>query len=155
MIEDEKINKYVRDVCEILSVEVPIILYEGNDTQKNSSAQTVFANGTYTLKIVDGSINPSDTYFVVARELRHMWQMITDRKKYFGDYLVAPNISEEDQSAQISEIDCTAFAMYIMRRFFSLTPKVINSPEISNLIELRYNAIVNNYNDENTSKNNA
>ncbi len=155
MIEDEKIKQYVKDVCEVLCVDAPIVLYEGDDMQKNSSAQTVFANGTYTLNIVDGSINPSDTYFVVARELRHMWQMITDRKKYFSDYLVAPNISEEDQNAQISEIDCTAFAIYIMRRFFSLTPKIINSPETSNLVDLRYNAIANYYNAENTSKNNA
>ena len=97
------------------------------------------------LNITDGSTNPTDTYFVVAREVRHMWQMMNDRKKYFTDYLTSPSISFEDQNAQISEIDSTAFAIYIIRKFFSLTPKIINSPETSNLIDLRYNYIVKTY----------
>lgn len=145
MIEDTKIKKYVKDICDILSVDVPIILYEGDDMKKDSSAQTVYANGVYTLNITDGSTNPTDTYFVVAREVRHMWQMMKDRKKYFTDYLTSPSISFEDQNAQISEIDSTAFAIYIIRKFFSLTPKIINSPETSNLIDLRYNYMVKTY----------
>lgn len=145
MIEDEKMREYVSNICAILNVETPIIIYNGDDMQGTSSAQTVCENNVYTLRIVDGSTNPTDTYFVVAREVRHMWQMMTDRKKYFRDYLTAPSISQEDQNSQISEIDCTAFAMYIIRKFFSLTPKIINTPETNNLIDLRYNYIVKTY----------
>ena len=117
------INRFIKDVCEILNIATPDISY---DTSHFSSptmmAQCCPDGNTIFIKHCDKP-NP-DHFFAVAHELRHVWQMQVDKHFYFDNYKPIDLISSVDEyNLQEAEIDANAFAGLVMLSFFKLQPQ--------------------------------
>lgn len=63
-----------------------------------------------------------DTFFSVAHELRHLWQIKTNKEYFFGNYKERNVLDVEAFNMQIAEIDAHAFSEVIMRVYFGVKP---------------------------------
>ena len=123
------IEEFVQDVCEILNIDAPTVLYD----TKNFPTSTMMAQYS-----PDGSVifvkkyekpNP-DQLFSIAHELRHVWQMQNDPEFYLSAYKsVDLCTSLEEYNLQIAEIDANAFAGLVMIDFFHIRPLFEGMPE--------------------------
>lgn len=123
MIED-----FIEELCEILSIEIPDVSYDvSNFSSDTMLAQCSPDGSAIYIKKVD---NPSpDHLFSIAHELRHVWQIRTD-KKYTSEYKpVELCASLEEYNLQIAELDANAFAGLIMIDFFHIKPLFEGLPE--------------------------
>ena len=76
-------------------------------------------------------VQDPDTYFSIAHELRHIWQMRTDDDYYFADYKPVNLCSSIEQyNLQPTELDANAFSGLIVYEFFGLQPLFNKVPEI-------------------------
>jgi len=114
------INKYISALCDILHISKPEISYNTkNFKSKTMMAQVDFSGTLYLCK--KSKPNP-DYMFAIAHELRHLWQIKTDKKLYFSDYKTVDILGVEKYNNQLAEIDAHAFASIIMIDFFHLKP---------------------------------
>lgn len=116
------IHDFINDVCNILNISVPEISFDtSNFASDTMMAQIDSSGNTMYLKKFDKP-NP-DQFFSIAHELRHRWQIQTDKEWYFSDYkpreLCA---STEEYNLQFAEIDAHAFAGIVMQEIFRLKP---------------------------------
>lgn len=116
------ISKFISSVCEILNIKEPTVSYDTSKFQSDTMlAQIDSAGTTMYLKAFEGN-NP-DQFFSVAHELRHVWQIRTDKELYFAEYKPRELcVSTEEYNLQLAELDANAFAALIMVDFFKLKP---------------------------------
>ena len=75
-----------------------------------------------------------DSYFAVAHELRHAWQL-KFAPKMFNEYLQPGKLDKEAYVLQPAELDANAFATFVMIDLFSRKPLFYGlSEEIKNKI---------------------
>ena len=116
------IKQYVTTVCQILNINEPTV---SSDTASFSTETTLVQcdpSGS-TIYLKNESPNP-DLLFAIAHELRHVWQVRTNKQLYLSEYKPAALMpSIEDYNLQLAEIDANAFAAIIMTDFFRLQPQ--------------------------------
>lgn len=135
------IEEFIADICELLDIIIPSISYDTSHFQtKTTMAQCELISNTIYLNKLDKP-NP-DYLFVIAHELRHIFQYQDDEQFYLSNYKTSNNCSSiEEYNLQIAEVDANAFASIIMVEYFHMQPqwnglsdKVINA--INNRINL-------------------
>lgn len=55
-----------------------------------------------------------DFIYAIAHELRHIWQMENQKKKYFQNYKTRNELSVDDYNLQPAEIDAHAYALCVL-----------------------------------------
>lgn len=120
---------FVNDVSYILGIDPPNVSYNTDHFSSDTMLAQCAPDGSIIYVKEPESINP-DILFAIAHELRHVWQIRTDKKKYLGDYRPV-NLckSLEEYNLQESEIDANAFAAAVMYELFDLRPLFSNLPE--------------------------
>lgn len=115
------IKKYIKLICEILSIKEPPIQVDAS-VFENSTALAYFDTENKIL-LVPNSPKPSfDTFFALAHELRHAWQIKTNYLLYFSNYKTRKELSVKEYNSQLAEIDANAFAHMIVTSFFGVEP---------------------------------
>ena len=65
-----------------------------------------------------------DFLFAIAHELRHIWQMRTNKDRYIENDLPANMCGSTDEyNQQLAEVDANAFASIVMIDWFGLSPQ--------------------------------
>ena len=116
------IHDFIDDVCDILNISAPVISFDASHFQTDTMMAQIDSSGnTMYLKKFDKP-NP-DQFFFIAHELRHRWQIQTDKEWYFSDYKTRELCaSTEEYNLQFAEIDAHAFAGIVIKEFFHLKP---------------------------------
>lgn len=113
------IDDFIRYVCEILEIEVPTVKVNKNKMATESTLACI-ENGIIYLKTKQPSL---DLLFAISHELRHLWQIKTDRNFYFKDYKTSQEIGNiDDYNKQIAELDANAFGYMIMGANYGVEP---------------------------------
>lgn len=117
------ISNYINSICNILKIATPSISF---DTSKFPSgtmmAQCNIDGNTIYIRKTDKP-NP-DYLFAIAHELRHIWQIQTNKSKFFDYYKPREDCnSVEEYNLQLAEVDANAFAAIIMTNYFHLQPQ--------------------------------
>lgn len=122
MTETENImSDYIEKVCEILEIEIPNVSYDTS----NFSSDTMLAQvcpEEYTLYLKKLEKVNFDGLFILAHELRHLWQY-----KYNFELLEKYQSREkyssiDEYNLQPAEIDANAFGGVVMVTFFKRKP---------------------------------
>ena len=117
------IQDFINDVCNILKISVPHISFDVSDFQSETTMAQIDSPGTTIYLREFDKPNP-DQFFSVAHELRHRWQIQTDKEWFFSDYKPRKLCSSVDEyNLQFAEIDAHAFAGIVMEEFFHLKPQ--------------------------------
>ena len=114
---------FIKEVCDLLEIDIPEISYESS----HFLTETMLAICEPALNIIylrrPKEINP-DFLFVIAHELRHIYQYQTDEYFYLSSYVPSNECSSiEEYNLQIAEVDANAFAAVVMIAMFSIQPK--------------------------------
>lgn len=117
-IDMDKIISFIEKICDILEIEVPIVLISPNDLRTKTQLAALI-NEDLILK--NSSFTP-DTAFAIAHELRHKWQIQNNYKLYFSDYKEVGTTSIEEYNLQLAEVDANAFGAVIMSSLFGIKP---------------------------------
>lgn len=114
------IKEFITDICELLNIKEPYVSYDVADFATDTTmAQCDVANNTIYLYKLDKP-NP-DYLFAIAHELRHIWQIKTNKSKFFDYYKPREDCnSVEEYNLQLAEVDANAFAAIIMTDYFHL-----------------------------------
>ena len=115
------IKKFINDVCDELSIPVPEISFDTSffPTPTTLAVASTVDNIIY-IKPFDKE-NP-DLLFAVAHELRHLWQIRTNKELYLKNYKTRAELDVEAYNLQLAEVDANAFASIIMINWFGLQP---------------------------------
>lgn len=116
------IDDFVNLLCDILDIREPKISFDISDFTTNTMlAQYDPKSKTIYLKNLD---TPNlDQLFAISHELRHIWQIQTNKQLFFSEYKpVELCNSIEEYNLQSAEIDANAFAGMIMIHFFKVKP---------------------------------
>lgn len=108
------INEFIEDVCDILNIEIPNILYGAH--------RTVYESATNTIYISKYNKFTPDLFFALAHELRHVWQYKCHEHEFLSNYKTREVLDVEAYNNQIAEIDANAFASIVMMQMFQLKP---------------------------------
>ena len=140
------VDKFVHDVCGVLSVQAPKIQL-GIDVETTDTTLAVYIPETDTLCVRPYDKFNKDLCFALAHELRHVWQFRTDRARYLDGYKNSTECSGiEEYNLQPAEIDANAFAALIMIGFFHLAPQWNGLPKnVVAAIERRLNELIKEY----------
>ncbi len=108
-------NQIIKDICSLLEIEVPQIVY--SDEHLDTPTQLATVDMTNKVIYIRPNINKShDAVFAIAHELRHLWQGVPK------DHKSNAEASLEEYNNQLHEIDANAFAVLIMINFFGVRP---------------------------------
>lgn len=123
------LKELTTQICEILNIPCPKISYVTSDfPSKTMLAKYVPEENTIYVKDKKISV---DVCFALAHELRHVWQMTTDKNLYFGSYKQAHECSNKvEYNLQLAELDANAFAGIITSDLFHLKPTFEGLPEM-------------------------
>lgn len=115
------INDFITEICSILNINKPSVSYDTSHFATDTMmAQYDPSGNTIYLKKKD---KPDPDYlFSIAHELRHVWQISTNRNLYFSNYQTVNVLGIEKYNNQLAEVDANAFAGLIMIEFFHLKP---------------------------------
>ena len=111
-----KMNDYIRTITDILGIKINIIIENGkSDTQytEKTVAYYKLQNG-YTLYIRKKEAYSIFDMYIIARELRIMWQFNKNFEYYFYGYRLN-GMTEEQYESHISNIDADVFAYLIIK----------------------------------------
>lgn len=116
------ITEYILDLCEILNIKKPDISFDTSNFQtKTMMAQCDISGNTIYLKYVETT---PDYLLAIAHEMRHIWQIRTDKNLYFSRYKPIEKCNSiEEYNLQLAEVDANAFAQIIMVNWFKLKPQ--------------------------------
>lgn len=115
------IEEYIADICDLLDIDVPKISYDTSHFPTNSTMAMCDNKNTIYLRDI---YKPNPDYmFSIAHELRHLWQIETNKSFFFRNYKSSKELSVEKYNLQIAEIDANAFAAIIMINWFTLQPQ--------------------------------
>lgn len=117
---DERIILFAEEVCRRLGISSPRITV-GRDWRTPTMLAQCSSDG-FEVQVRNDSVT-LDTLFALTHELRHVWQIRTDKEFYFGNYQPSNQTDSEEYNFQIAEIDANAFAANIMREAFGVEPQ--------------------------------
>ena len=109
-------NDYIRAITDILGIKINIIIEnDKSDTQytEKTVAYYKLQNG-YTLYIREKETYSIFDMYIIARELRIMWQFNKNFEYYFYGYRLN-GMTEEQYESHISNIDADVFAYLIIK----------------------------------------
>lgn len=116
------INNYINNICDILNITTPIISFDVSNFQTHTMMAQCNLSGD-TIYLRKANLNP-DYLFAIAHELRHIWQIQTNKSKFFDYYKPREDCnSVEEYNLQLAEVDANAFAAIIMTNYFHLQPQ--------------------------------
>lgn len=128
-------KEYIEMICDDLQIDIPKVSYDSSKFLTDTML-ALCDGGTIYIKPIDKP-NP-DYMFAIAHELRHLWQLKTDKDFYFEDYKEAGTVTVEDYNKQAAEVDANAYGMVVMADVFGLQPLFNGmSNEIVELIKSR------------------
>lgn len=111
-----KMNDYIRTITDILGIKINIII-ENNKSDTQYTEKTVayykLQNG-YTLYIREKEEYSIFDMYIIARELRIMWQFNKNFEYYFYGYRLN-GMTEEQYESHISNIDADVFAYLVIK----------------------------------------
>ena len=111
-----KMNDYIRTITDILGIKINIIIEnDKSDTQytEKTVAYYKLQNG-YTLYIREKENYSIFDMYIIARELRIMWQFNKNFEYYFYGYRLN-GMTEEQYESHISNIDADVFAYLVIK----------------------------------------
>ena len=141
------IRQFVKDVADILKIDAPEVTQNADNFESDTMLAQVYVrgDGRFFVYLKDIDNITLDTYFSIAHEMRHIWQVKTDFETYMRSYKNRSNLSLEDYNNQLAEIDANAFATVIMEILFDITPLYSGMSEKTiELIEERADYIIDN-----------
>lgn len=111
-----KMNDYIRTIANILGIRINIII-ENDKSDTHYTEKTVayykLQNG-YTLYIREKEDYSIFDMYIIAREIRIMWQFNQDFEYYFYGYRLN-GLTEEQYESHISNIDADVFAYLVIK----------------------------------------
>lgn len=110
----------MQGVCEILKIKEPEVSV---DPFLPGTTLACYRNGKIYIKKIS---HDPDTYFSIAHELRHAWQM--ENGWSFTNYKTSGQLSVEEYNSQPVEIDAHAFSVVILTDLFGLEPQFYDFP---------------------------
>ena len=117
-----KIEKFIELVAEDLGIGIPEIRYKVKLQTDTMLAMADIKNGTLYIK--KNLSEELDSFFVIAHEMRHLWQSKEDPDYFFDRYKPSSVLKDiEEYNLQIAELDANAYAVTIMEDFFNATPQ--------------------------------
>ncbi|MBO7713957.1 MAG: ImmA/IrrE family metallo-endopeptidase [Methanobrevibacter sp.] len=124
------INDFILDVCDYMGIDPPELSYNTDHFSSDTMIAQCSPDGS-TIFVKPYEKRPTmDHYFAIAHELRHVWQIRTDKNKYMADYKpVSLCGSIEEYNLQPAEIDANAFAAAVMMDAFGVKPLFENQSE--------------------------
>lgn len=108
------IYKFAREVSKDLKIKYPKVEFV---KELRTPTQIAEYNGTLRLK---KDVSRLDTYFAIAHELRHAWQIANGID--LSDYETVGTLSVKEYNLQEAEIDANAYAYWIMVNWFGVKP---------------------------------
>ena len=109
-------NNYIRTIASILNIKLNVII-ENNKSDTHYTAKTVayykLQNG-YTIYIREQETYSLFDMYIIARELRILWQFNKNFEYYFYGYRLN-GMTEEQYESHISNIDADVFAYLIIK----------------------------------------
>ena len=111
-----KMNDYIRTITDILGIKINIIIEnDKSDTQYTEKIVAYYKlqNG-YTLYIREKELYSIFDMYIIARELRIMWQFNKNFEYYFYGYRLN-GMTEEQYESHISNIDADVFAYLVIK----------------------------------------
>ena len=136
-----KMNDYIRTITDILGIKINIIIEnDKSDTQytEKTVAYYKLQNG-YTLYIREKEDYSIFDMYIIARELRIMWQFNKNFEYYFYGYRLN-GMTDEQYESHISNIDADVFAYLIIKNKFK---KEIKRNYRYNSSELKFRKLLN------------
>ena len=104
----------IQDICSDLGIDPPKI-----QPRRKMSTPTTLAECSsdgQTVYIRHDAVLTPDTAFALAHELRHVWQIRTDRERWMGSYVPSAGATSKDEyNRQPAEIDAHAYGLIYMR----------------------------------------
>lgn len=115
-------KKFISNICNILKISVPTISYDTSNFTSDTMIAQVNLTGDILFIKSFPEPNP-DSFFAIAHELRHVWQLNYKKEKFFSDYKPSNFCSSlKEYNLQPAELDANAFAGLVMIYFFNLGP---------------------------------
>ena len=109
-------NDYIRIIASILNIKLNVII-ENNKSDTHYTEKTVayykLQNG-YTIYIREQETYSLFDMYIIARELRILWQFNKNFEYYFYGYRLN-GMTEEQYESHISNIDADVFAYLIIK----------------------------------------
>ena len=109
-------NEYIRMITDILCIKINIII-ENDKSDTNYTEKTVayykLQNG-YNIYIREKDDYSIFDMYIIAREIRIMWQFNKNFEYYFYGYRLK-GMTDEDYESHISNIDADVFAYLIIK----------------------------------------
>lgn len=113
------VDDFIRYICEVLGINTPVVKINKNKMATESTLVCI-ENGIVYLRTKQPTL---DLLFVISYELRHLWQIKTDREFYFKDYKTSQEIDDiDDYNRQMAELDANAFGYMIMSANYGVEP---------------------------------
>ena len=109
-------NDYIRTIASILNIKLNVII-ENNKSDTHYTEKTVayykMQNG-YTIYIREQETYSLFDMYIIARELRILWQFNKNFEYYFYGYRLN-GMTDEQYESHISNIDADVFAYLIIK----------------------------------------
>lgn len=135
-------EEYMNMICNILQIEKPIVKVD-KSVFANSTAMAYFDYKNNTLFVPKPIVPSFDTFFAIAHELRHSWQVKTNFNYYFSDYKTRNEVSNKEYNLQPAEIDANAFAKLVVFATFEAEPLFKGlDDDVKNKIQKRYEELI-------------
>ena len=116
----DKIKEFIKAICLDLFIPEPSIVYVDRFEQSKTMRMAVDYDSRYIMIRKDVKID-LDSYFDLAHELRHIYQMETgDFSK--DDYILRENTDLATYNQQPLEVDAHAYAAIMMIKLFHVKP---------------------------------
>lgn len=122
------IDKYIIQVCEILGIVQPIVSFDKSHFKTSTTLAQCSSDGnTIFVNLPDAP--DLDVFFAISHELRHVWQIRTNRAYYFDNYIPPEAIDQKSYNMQPAEIDANAFSVCVMSTLFGIAPDFKGLPD--------------------------
>jgi hypothetical protein len=117
------INDFILEVCDYMGIDPPELSYNTDHFSSDTMIAQCSPDGT-TIFVKPYKNRPTlDHYFAVAHELRHVWQIRSDKNRFMANYKPVNMFSSvDDYNMQLAELDANAFAAVVMMDFFGVSP---------------------------------
>lgn len=138
-------EEYINMICGILQIEKPVIKVD-KSVFENSTAMAYFDYKNNVLFFPSPLVPSFDTFFAIAHELRHSWQVKTKYDHYFSNYKTRNKLSNKEYNLQPAEIDANAFAKLVVFATFEAEPLFKGLDEdVKSKIQSRYEELISEY----------
>ena len=138
---------FVSDMAKILKIDMPKVEYDTRHFETDTMLAQAYIgkHGETIIYLKQTDSITLDTYFSIAHEMRHIWQVKYDYELYMRHYKGRDKLSLEDYNNQLAEVDANAFATVVMEDLFDVSPLYKGMSEKTiELIEARADYIVDN-----------